>query len=61
MPSVQSVHDHYPFALENRGRLAPMAAELVDRLATLVAVRRFPGMGVADSRSLRCDNYYVRM
>jgi hypothetical protein len=37
-----------------------MAAELVDRLAILVAVRRFPGMGAADSRSLRSDNY-VRM
>jgi hypothetical protein len=37
-----------------------MAAELVDRLAILVDVRRFPGMGAADSRSLRSDNY-VRM
>jgi hypothetical protein len=37
-----------------------MAAELVDRLAILVAVRRFPGMGVADSRSLRFD-IYVRL
>jgi hypothetical protein len=30
-PSFQSVHDHYPFALEDGGRLAPIAAELVDR------------------------------
>jgi hypothetical protein len=37
-----------------------MAAELVYRLANLVAVRRFLGMGVADSRSLRYGNY-VRM
>jgi hypothetical protein len=37
-----------------------MAAELADRLAILVAVRRFIGMGTADSRSLRFDNY-VRM
>jgi hypothetical protein len=37
-----------------------MAAELVDRLAILVAVRRFHGMGAADSRSLRSDSY-VRM
>jgi hypothetical protein len=37
-----------------------MAAELVDRLAILVAVRRFPCMGAADSRSLRSDSY-VRM
>lgn len=59
-PSVQSVHDYYPFAMEDGGRLAPMAAELVDRLAILVAVRRFPGMGAADSRSLRSDSY-VRM
>jgi hypothetical protein len=57
-PSVQSAHDYYPFALEDGGRLAPMAAELmVDRLAILVAVRRFSGMGVGDSRSLRSDSY----
>jgi hypothetical protein len=37
-----------------------MAAELVDRLAILVAVRRFPGMGAIDYRSLRYDRY-VRM
>jgi hypothetical protein len=37
-----------------------MAAELVDRLAILVDVRRFSGMNVADSRSLRSDSY-VRM
>jgi hypothetical protein len=59
-PSVQSIHDYYPFAMEDGGRLAPMAVELVDRLAILVAVRRFPGKGAADSRSLRSDSY-VRM
>jgi hypothetical protein len=59
-PSVQLAHECYPFALENGGRLAPMAAELVDRLAIWVALCRFPGMGVADSRSLRTDSY-VRM
>jgi hypothetical protein len=59
-PSVQSVHDYYPLPMEDGGRLAPMAAELVDRLAILVALRRFLGMGAADSRSLRYDNY-VRM
>jgi hypothetical protein len=37
-----------------------MAVELVDRLAILVAVRRFPCMGAFDSRSLRSDSY-VRM
>jgi hypothetical protein len=37
-----------------------MAAELVSRLAILVAVRRFNGMVGADSRSLRSDNF-VRM
>jgi hypothetical protein len=37
--------------------MAPMAAELVDRLAILVAVRRFPSMGAAHSRSLRFDTY----
>jgi NAD-specific glutamate dehydrogenase len=34
-----------------------MAVELVDRMAILVAVRRFLGMGANDSRSLHCDNY----
>jgi hypothetical protein len=59
-PSVQSIYDYYPFAMEDGGRLAPMAAELVDRLATLVAIRCFPGVGAAGSRSLRSDKY-VRM
>jgi hypothetical protein len=59
-PSVKSVHDYYSFALEDGGRLARVAVELVDRLANLVAVRRFPSMGVANSRILRSDNY-VRM
>jgi hypothetical protein len=26
-PSDQSIHDYYPFAMEDGGRLAPMAAE----------------------------------
>ena len=56
-PSVQSIHGYYPFAMGDGGRLAPMAAELVDRLAILVGVRRSPGMGAADSRSLRSDSY----
>jgi hypothetical protein len=59
-PSVQSIHDYYPFAMEDGGRLTPMAADLVYRLASLVVVRRFLGMGADDSRSLRCDSY-VRM
>jgi hypothetical protein len=59
-PSVQSIHDYYPFAMGDGGRLAPMAAELVNRVAILVIVRRFPGMGAAYSRSLLCDSY-VRM
>ena len=46
--------------MEDGGRLAPMAAEFVDRLAILVVVRRFLGMGAADSRSLRSESY-VRM
>ena len=37
-----------------------MAAELADRRVILVACRRFPGMGAADSRSLRSDGC-VRM
>jgi hypothetical protein len=59
-PSVQSVHDYYPFALEDRGQLAPIAAQLVDRLASLGEVRRFHGMGDDDSCSLSSD-IYVRM
>jgi hypothetical protein len=43
--------------MEDGGRLAPMPAELVDRLAISVVVRRFPRMGAADSRSLRCNGY----
>jgi hypothetical protein len=56
-PSVQSVYVYYPFPMEDGGRLTPMADELVDRLAILVAVHRFLGMGAVDSRSLRSDNY----
>jgi hypothetical protein len=36
-PSVKSIQDYLPFAMEDGGRLAPMAAELVDRLAIWVA------------------------
>jgi hypothetical protein len=43
--------------MEDGCRLAPMAAELANRLAILVVVRRFHGMGATDSRSLRSDNY----
>jgi hypothetical protein len=59
-PSVQPIRGYYPFAMDNGVWLAPMAAELVDRLAVLVDVRRFHGMGAADPRSLR-SNSYVRM
>jgi hypothetical protein len=48
----------HPFAINDR--VAPMEIELVDRMATLVVVRRFLGMGVADSRSFRPD-IYVRI
>jgi hypothetical protein len=56
-PSVQLVRDYYRFAMKDGGRLTPMSAELVDRRAILVAVRRFPCMGNAHSRSLRFDSY----
>jgi hypothetical protein len=56
-PLVQSIHDYYPFAMEDGGRLAPMAAKLVDRLAILVAGRRSPSRGVDDSRSLSPTPY----
>jgi hypothetical protein len=59
-PSVQSIHDYYLFAMEDGGRLAPMAAELVDRLGILVAFRRFPSIGAAYFRSLRSYSF-VRM
>jgi hypothetical protein len=52
-PSIRSIHDYYPFVLEDGGRLAPMAVELVDCLAILVAVRRFPSSGAANSRCVR--------
>jgi hypothetical protein len=56
--SIFSVHVYYPFALEDRGRLAPtMAVDLVDCLAILVAARRFPSMGAADSRCLRYESF----
>jgi hypothetical protein len=51
--AVHSVHVYYPFALEDGGRLAHKAVELVDRVATLVVVCRSCSMGVIDSR------YYV--
>jgi hypothetical protein len=60
MPSVQSLHYYYPFALEDGWRLAHMADDMAGRLVVLVAVRRFLGMAVAHSRSLRFDSY-VRM
>jgi hypothetical protein len=59
-PSVMSIHEYYPFAMEDGGRLAPMAVELVNRLSISVVVRHFPSMGAAYYRSLRYDNY-VRM
>jgi hypothetical protein len=41
-----------------------MVIDLVNRLTMLVAVRRFPSLGVADSHSLRYESYtrkeYVR-
>jgi hypothetical protein len=57
MPSIQSVHDYYLFAFEDGGRLAHVAFDLVDRLATLVALRRFPSIEVTDSRSYRYESY----
>jgi hypothetical protein len=56
-PSIVSVHDYRPFAFEDGGWLAPMTLELVDRLSIMVAIRRFLGMGAADSRSLRSETY----
>jgi hypothetical protein len=34
-----------------------MAAELADRSAILMVVRRFPSLGAADSRSLRSESH----
>jgi hypothetical protein len=52
--------DYYPFALKDGGRFAPMAVELLLRMAILLTIRRFVVMNVADSRSWRSD-IYVRM
>jgi hypothetical protein len=56
-PSVQYLHHYHPFAPEDGDRLAPMAADLVDRLVILVAFRRFLDLGAVDSRPLRFDIY----
>jgi hypothetical protein len=56
-PLVHSIHDYYPFAMEDGGRLAPMAAKLADRMAILVAFLYFPCMVFDDSHSLRSGNY----
>jgi hypothetical protein len=55
-PSIQSVHDYYPFALEDGGRLSPTAVELFDRLAIMVVVHRIVGMDSAVSCPMRSDN-----
>jgi hypothetical protein len=60
-PPVHSVHDYYPFARKDDGQMAPIAVELVDRLAILVTCHRFPSMGDADAHSLRYDDSYSRM
>jgi hypothetical protein len=56
-PSIQYVHEYYPFALEVGGRLAPRGVNFVYRLAILADVRRFPSMGAAVSRCVRCESY----
>jgi hypothetical protein len=60
-PLVQLVHDYYPFAMKDGGRLAPRAVELVHRMAMLVTIRRFPGLGDDDSRSYLRPDSYLRM
>jgi hypothetical protein len=55
-PSVHTIHDYYPLAIEDGDRLAPMADELIDRMVILVAFPRFHGMGAANSRALCSDN-----
>jgi hypothetical protein len=56
-PSIQAVHDYYPSALEDVGRLAAMAVDRDVRLVILVVDRRFPSMGAAGSRSSRSESY----
>jgi hypothetical protein len=51
-PSIHFVHNYYPLALDDGGQLAPMAVDFVDRLAILVAVRRFPSMGAPVRQAL---------
>jgi hypothetical protein len=53
MPSIQLAHDYNPFALEDVGRLDPMAVELADCLG----VRRFPSLSAAAIRSLRLKRH----
>jgi hypothetical protein len=50
-PSIQSVHDFYPFPLEDE------AGCLLWRLTILVAARHFTSMVTADSRFLRSESY----
>jgi hypothetical protein len=50
--SIQNAHNYYLFALEDEGRSAPMAGELVDRLAILAEVRRFPSLGAGQRVTL---------
>jgi hypothetical protein len=58
-PFVLSVYDYYyyPFALEDVGWLAPMAVEVVARLAILANIHRFPCIGAAEARSVSSDIY----
>jgi hypothetical protein len=59
MPSIKIVHCYYPFTLiKVGGRLAPLAAGWIDRLAiSLVIVRRFPSFGAAEYRFWRFGSY----
>jgi hypothetical protein len=60
-PSVQSVHDYYPFSVEDDGA-GWRLWWLIDgfhRLDILVEIRRFHCMGVSDSRTLYFDSYVL--
>jgi hypothetical protein len=66
---IISVHDFYPFALEDEARLVPLAVELAVRLATLIVARRFrPGrMGASsaghrlrDESNARTNRFIIR-
>jgi hypothetical protein len=57
---IPLMHDYYPFVVGDRGRLASLAVELVDRLATLVADCHFLGSCASKALGI-CTGFHARM